>query len=85
MTINHLSTKLTRKILLAAPAGAYLASNLMVDRHHPVFAEVVGSTLQDRSEQWSRIRAVGADHRLCRVFATEDEFSAWLTGITDPE
>jgi hypothetical protein len=85
MNIEHLTTKLTKNVFLVMPAGAYLVSNLMVNRYQSVFGEVVAGSPPDRSEQWKRILEVGADQRLCRVFGTEDEFTAWLADITGPK
>jgi len=84
MTTQPLSLKLSKKILLAAPEGAYLVSNCFRGfTTESVFEEIV-APLQVRAEQWERIIAAKADQRLCRVFATQQDYQAWLRNVLAP-
>lgn len=65
---NCHSGRLTKKFLTAAQAGGYLVSNIgqsTASGHAPIFAEVVADSVEARLQQWSRIKAVEADDRLC--------------------
>ena len=64
---NQLHAKLTRSFLEELPEGCILMSNVCSDIIVPSFFEKV-SPADMREEQWQRIKAVGADNRMCRVF-----------------
>jgi hypothetical protein len=62
------SGRLTKKFLMSAPAGSYLASNCYVSTatsRAPIFAETVADSHDERLVQWARIKAANADDRLC--------------------
>ena len=82
MTTQPMSVKLTKKILMAAPDGAYLVSNCFqgFTPQLSIFEEIV-SPPQDREQQWERILAAKASQRLCRVFASKVEYQAWLREV----
>jgi hypothetical protein len=81
MTTQPLSVKLTKKILLAAPEGAYLVSNCFQGfSTESVFEEIVACP-QARAGQWERVVAAKADQRLCRVFATQRDYQVWLKNV----
>ena len=69
--------KLTKKFFMSLPAGVYLVSNcydtLGPSRATPVFNEYVVHC-QERSAQWDRIKAVGADQRLCDVYRSAEDY-----------
>jgi hypothetical protein len=66
-------TPLTKKLLFQLVEGSYLVSNTMVTAGQPSFAEEV-TTMERREAQWQRVRAAGANGRLCDVFATVAEY-----------
>lgn len=72
MTTQPMSIKLTKRILMATPDGAYLVSNCFqgFTSQLSIFEEIVSSP-QDREQQWERILAAKASQRLCRVFASK--------------
>ena len=85
MTTQPMSVKLTKKILLAAPEGAYLVSNCFHgDTTASIFEEIVAPPL-DRENQWKRVVAARADQRLCRVFGTQLEYQVWLQKALAPQ
>lgn len=85
MTTQPMSVKLIKRILLAAPEGAYLVSNCFHGyTTAPIFEEIVAPPL-DRDNQWKRIVAARADQRLCRVFATQQEYQIWLQKVLVPQ
>ena len=84
-TIQPMSVKLIKKILLAAPGGAYLVSNCFHGfTTASVFEEIVAPP-RDREEQWKRVVAARADGRLCRVFATQQDYQTWLKEVLSPQ
>jgi len=85
MSGNPMSVKLTKKIFMAAPAGGLLVSNCMHSPTKSIFEEVVATTLADKEKQWERIVSAGASQRLCRIFASQDEYKAWLSTISVPQ
>ena len=84
MNITPISLRLTKKVYFAAPAGCFLASNVMTDRFSPVFAETVFDLPHERLSQWARIVAAGADQRLCRIFRDEQECRSWIAALIPP-
>jgi hypothetical protein len=69
---------------MAAPEAAYLVSNCCLGSTLvPVFAEVV-SPSDCRENQWTRVTAAQAQRRLCRIFASKNDYRAWLEMITEP-
>ena len=81
MNITPISLRLTKKVYFAAPAGCFLASNVMTDRFSPVFAERVPALPHERCAQWAQIVAAGADQRLCRIFRTKQECRTWFSAV----
>ncbi len=69
--------KLTRKYLLGLPTGVYLVSNCYrrvgPNKSTPIFYEYVEQP-EKRRFQWERIKAAGADQRLCDVYKSSEEF-----------
>ena len=69
--------RLTKKLLMKLPTGAFLVSNCYSrvgpDMVTPVFAETV-APLDDREWQWQRIREAGANGRTCEVHNTSEEY-----------
>ncbi len=85
MTTQPMAVKLIKKILLAAPEGAYLVSNCFHGYSTAsIFEEIVAPPL-DRENQWKRVVAARADQRLCRVFATQQEHQEWLQKVLAPQ
>lgn len=62
---------------MAAPEGSFLVSNCGESPTKPLVSEIV-SKFSERDQQWERILGTGANHRLCRVFASEEEYLEWL-------
>lgn len=67
---------LTRRVFDRLPAGSYLVSNIMTDFGAPIFCEPVALKAERRA-QWERIRAVGCDQRLCRLFSDWLQAERW--------
>jgi tripartite-type tricarboxylate transporter receptor subunit TctC len=69
--------KLTRKYFLGLPTGVYLVSNcykrVAPNKSTPIFYEYV-EQLAQRISQWERVKAAGADQRLCDVYRSSEEF-----------
>jgi len=80
---NPMTIKLTKKIFMAFPEGAYLVSNVMKSLTQAVFEEVISSPV-GREMQWARIVSAKANHRACRVFKTKDEWDAWRSWALTP-
>jgi hypothetical protein len=80
-----MTVKLTKKILMAAPEGAYLVSNCYSESTaRSIFEEIV-SPLAGRVNQWERIVTTNADQRTCRVFPTKKEYQEWLENALSPK
>lgn len=70
-------TKLTRKFYQGVAPGKFLVSNTFKSSSEPWFSEYV--TLDEhKADQWSRIKRVSADQRLCMVFDDEQCFRDWF-------
>lgn len=69
--------KLTKTLLRRLPAGVFLVSNcyhpMGPNTVTPVFAESV-APLDDRDEQWQRIKDAGADGRTCEVHKDPESY-----------
>ena len=85
MTTQPMSVKLIKKILLAMPEGAYLVSNCFHGSTNASIFEEIVADHQDREEQWQRVVAARADGRLCRVFATKQDYQTWLQEVLSPQ
>ena len=72
-----INQKLTKKFLMQLPSGTFLVSNcfrrLGPETLTPVFYENV-LPLDDREAQWQRIKACGANHRLCHVYKDSEQY-----------
>lgn len=66
-------TPLTKRFLFQLEEGLYLVSNTLVAAGQPSFSEVV-SPLKMREAQWQRVKAAGANGRLCDVFSSVAEY-----------
>lgn len=77
MSVDPISVNLTKKILLAAPEGAFIVSNCGESPTKPLLAEAVSNSAE-RDVQWKRILKAEANHRLCRVFVDQEEYHEWL-------
>jgi hypothetical protein len=64
--------KLTRKLILELPSGAFVVSNCYSNLRS-VFAEKMGPPAT-RLAAWNRAVAAGAAQRLCQVLWNEEEF-----------
>ncbi len=64
---------LTKRLLFQLAEGSYLVSNTMVTTDQPSFSEKV-QPVERREAQWQRVKAAGANGRLCDVFASEAEY-----------
>jgi hypothetical protein len=85
MESQPMTVKLTKKVLMTAPTGAYLVSNCYSESTaRSIFEEAV-SPLQNRAQQWERVVAANANQRTCRVFATKKEYQAWLEKALSPK
>ena len=72
--IKHIAReKLTKKIFMALPEGAYLVSNVLEYGHTPSFKEKVCAK-DERLKQWQRIVKSRVDQRLCLIFETKDDY-----------
>jgi hypothetical protein len=67
------SGRLTRKFLMGAPAGSYVASNCYI-ADAPIFAETVADSVGERLAQWARIKAAHANDRLCYLHKSRAAF-----------
>jgi hypothetical protein len=69
--------KLSKKVLMDLPTGAYLVSNCFKpvgpNRLAPAFTENVASPAE-REAQWRRIKAAGIDQRLCFVYRNVEDY-----------
>jgi hypothetical protein len=83
-----LSAKLTKRFFMQLPEGKFLISNrftpgfrpLYTDKvigFRPIYAETVACQSQ-REGQWKEIVKAGVDQRLCRIFKTKLDYTAWL-------
>lgn len=70
-----LRERLSRKLLMKLPAGAFVVSNGYRPFGGRLFAEPVG-TPESRDAQWARIRTAGAAGRLCYVIWSAAHFAA---------
>lgn len=71
--------KLSRTFLFSLPAGPFLVSGCMLNGR-PVFAECVVPAAA-RAAQWGRIKAAGANGRLCDLFDTPEAFRRSPQGL----
>ena len=73
----YLQTQTNKKVFLALPPNVYLVSNCYKrvgpNTSTPVFYEYV-EPLEKRKTQWERIKAAGADQRLCDVYRSSEAF-----------
>ena len=78
--------KLSKKYLMSLPKGVYLVSNcykvLQPGLFAPSFSEYV-RPLKERNAQWDRVKAAGADHRLCITYTSMEECRRYLEGVTE--
>ena len=69
--------KLTKKSFSTLPAGVFLVSNcyerIGPNTSTPVFYEYTDPP-EGRQAQWERIKAAGADQRLCYVYESSEAF-----------
>ena len=78
--MDHLrSAKLTKRYLLSLPGGIFVMSNLVDDLMRPLFSEYVVSPVSAREKQWQRGVSSGCSGRLCRIFKTAEQASAYLS------
>lgn len=77
MQIGPIAVNLTKKVLMAAPEGAYLVSNCGESPLDPLIAETV-LPRPEREEQWARIVRLKGNHRLCRIFLCKEDYQEWL-------
>ena len=70
-----LRQKLTKKLLMLLPEGAYLLSNHYSSiTREEVFSEKLGKA-ETREETWRRAVLAGANNRTCRLVWTEADFN----------
>ena len=84
MNNNPLTVRLTKKVFAATPPGSYITSNVMISKDTSILQEEVATSKVEREEQWKRIVAVGAAHRLSRVFNTPADYRDWLSTLLTP-
>ena len=69
--------KLTKRLLMRLPTGAFLVSNCQrsigPNTVTPAFAAKVVPP-DDRERQWQQIKNCGADGRTCEVHTTSEEY-----------
>ncbi len=70
-----LSPRLTKRLLMTLPAGAYVVSNRWGGDCGPVFAAQIPTDRVDRLNLWVLTRQVGADGFVCRVVWSEEDFT----------
>lgn len=73
-----LREKLTRKLIVSLPSGAYVVSNIYPGGQS-AFAEQLGPP-RTREGSWKRAVAAGAAQRLCLVVWNADDFNAAASG-----
>lgn len=78
------SAPLTKKFLMSATKGLFLVSNVGRSPIQPSFAEIVQPT-DEREDQWKRIVACKANHRLCHLFKTPNAFLEFSSRLTTPD
>ena len=77
--MDHLrGAKLTKRYLLSLPGGIFVMSNL-VDDLMPSFFGICGFSGFGARKQWQRVVSSGCSGRLCRIFKTADQASAYLS------
>ena len=75
--------KLTKKLLLGLPRGAYLVSNCYKEEGEkmvPCFQEVI-SDPDEREAQWQRIRNARADGRLCFIYPSKKAYEQYFARL----
>ena len=69
--------KLSKKILMELPTGVYIVSNcykrIRPDKYVPAIEEEV-VPFEQREAQWERIKAARANHRLCFVYTSFEDY-----------
>ncbi len=65
--------RLSKNILYEIEEGLFLVSNIGISPLQPVLAEKVVSSSK-KEYQWAKIKEVGANGRLCRVFKSKEDF-----------
>jgi hypothetical protein len=74
---------LTKKFLLSVPEGKYLASNCFSGpnmKSGSIFEGIVPAEAE-RLEFWKKIKAAGADQRLCVVYDSKEEYDASINQL----
>jgi len=70
-------TKLTKKFFIELPESVYVVSNCYKKVGHnkivPAFEESVESH-EEREAQWGRIKSAHANHRLCFVYTSFEDY-----------
>ena len=69
--------KLTKKFLMKLPQGAYIVSNVFIQKGISVYSNWV-TPFPVRDRQWKAIYDSAADRRLCYVFQSKKEAEKWL-------
>ena len=72
-TVIH--ARLTRELLCALPEGAYVASDSRCSECPSSLGRV--GPFSVRAQQWQRAQLAGLDGCICRVFWSQDDFSAY--------
>ena len=75
-----LQGKLTKSFLMQLTMGNYVMSNIIDKYRCPIYdGEVVPQDIRDM--QWEKIKQVGAEDRLCRVFKSKSDYVRWVDSI----
>ena len=77
--VNH-GHKLTKTFLMGLAEGVYLISNVCERSGMPSFGEKL-KPVDQRQDQWLRIKKAGVDNQLCRVFDTKADCEEWKKDV----
>ena len=67
------SAKLTKSFLMSAQEGLFLVSNVGCSPSQPLFSAIVLPD-EGREAQWRQIVACRANHRLCHLFKSPEDY-----------
>lgn len=74
---------LTKKFLMSLQSDIFVQSNCLGSDMTPIFAECVALPNR-RLEQWERVKAAGADGRLCYVHRSKTDFEDYFEATIRP-
>jgi len=72
---------LTKRLFMSCDAGVFLSSNCTDGTGCPIIAETITFKGPGREEQWRKIAAARASHRICTVFKDKACFVRWEDSV----